>query len=403
LAVLTCALVSRIAPAQPSSATPEPAEASAIEAALAADQKAREPEPEREDRGASATESMNPDLSLIANVAGAWFDDGDHLQSGAHDPDHTGFNLLGLELTFGASVDPYFRFDGTLVFSEFGVELEEAFATTLDMPLQLQARVGQFLTRFGRINPTHPHAWDFVDQPFAIGRVFGGEANRGLGVELSWLAPLPWYVELVASTIEARGAASNRSFFGGDDLGVESPADLLFVNAVKQFFPLTDDWSLAWGVSGAFGPNSTGRANRSDVYGTDVYLKYRPISRASPTIVSLQTEVIYRRRQVPESLLWDVSAYSQLFWRFAERFGSGLRYEYGSPAFDRGGRREGDPLDPEWTDSRHRLTAAFTHWPTEFSRVRLQASRDMPGWREPIHAVFIAAQFVTGAHGAHVF
>ena len=55
-------------------------------------------------------------------------------------------------------VDPYFRFDSNLVFSQFGVEIEEAYATTLDLPANLQVRAGQFLTRFGRINATHPHA-----------------------------------------------------------------------------------------------------------------------------------------------------------------------------------------------------------------------------------------------------
>jgi len=38
-----------------------------------------------------------------------------------------------------------------------------------------------------------------------LARVFGGEGNRGLGVELSYLTPLPWYVELVASVTGASG------------------------------------------------------------------------------------------------------------------------------------------------------------------------------------------------------
>src|SRR6185436_1278344 len=101
---------------------------------------------------------------------------------------------------------------------------------------------------------------------------------------------LPWYVELVGSATRADGEGTARSFFGADNLGVDSLMDLLYVTALKQFFPLSDDWSLAWGLSGAFGPNSTGRDNRSEVYGTDVYLKFRPITYGSYTIVSLQSE-----------------------------------------------------------------------------------------------------------------
>ena len=38
------------------------------------------------------------------------------------------------------------------------VELEEAIMTTRSLPKGLQLKAGQFLTEFGRINPTHPHA-----------------------------------------------------------------------------------------------------------------------------------------------------------------------------------------------------------------------------------------------------
>lgn len=346
---------------------------------------------------AQAVQSMNPDLSLILDGAAGWFSDEDHGQTGAHDPSRTGFTLQQLELSASAIVDPYFRFDANIVFGLFGVEVEEAYGTTLGLPARLQARFGQFLHRFGRINPTHPHSWEFVDQPFAIGRVFGGEGGRGLGVELSWLTPLPWYVETVGSVLQADGEPNARSFYGGNDLGVKEPGDLLYVTALKQFFPLSEDWSLFWGLSGAFGPNSTGRDNRTDVYGTDLYLKFRPITRQSFTIVALTMEALYRRREVPEGLLEDVSGYAQVFWKFAQRWGTAARYEFGSAATG------DDPLDPEWNDARHRVSANLTFWPTEFSRLRLQGSRDMRTWTDPVNAVFLAAELVTGAHGSHAF
>lgn len=352
----------------------------------------------------STPAAMNPEISVVADFALAIFSDDDHLQSGAHDPSDTGFNLQQLELSLRAPVDPYFRFDAFLVFGLSGVELEEAYGTTLDLPGGLQARFGQFLTKFGRINATHPHAWDFADQPFALGRVFGGEGNRGLGVELSWLAPLPWHAELSASMTGAGGAGTNRSFVGGEDWDVEGPSDLLLVTALKQFFPLTSSWSLLWGTSAAFGPNATGRDNRSEVYGVDWYLKYRPLSGASSTELRWQTELFHRRRQIPEAVVWDVSGYSQLAWRFSKRWESAGRYEYGSTPFDLDGRRIVDPLDPEVTGPRHRFSASLTHRPTEFSRLRLQGSADVPDFRpQPIYAAFLTAEVVVGAHGAHAY
>ncbi len=393
-----------------------PEDLAAIEEALAADQEDREDQQrdtgsDEDDRSepssaiGRALQSLNPDLSFIADIALAWFTSDDHLQTGGHDPTSNGFNLQQLELSVSAAVDPYFRFDANLVFSLFGVEIEEAYATTLGLPGRLQLRLGQFLTRYGRLNPTHPHSWDFVDQPFSLGRVFGGEGNRGLGVELSWLLPLPWYVEILGSATGAAGASTNRSFFGDQDLGVDNLDDFLYVVAIKQFFALSDDWSLYWGISGAFGPNGTGRDNASEVYGTDLYLKWRPISRGSFHVVSLQTEWFYRRRQIPGDVLQDVSGYVQFFWRFVQRWAAAVRYEYGSPPWDDAGDvAEGDYLDPKWLDHRHRVTANVTFWPTEFSRFRLQGSVDIPRWRDdPIWAFMLAVEFVTGAHGAHEF
>ncbi|MDH5675015.1 MAG: zinc-regulated TonB-dependent outer membrane receptor [Myxococcales bacterium] len=349
--------------------------------------------------------SLNPDISLIADFALAAFSDVDRSrQSGAHDPVANGFNLQQLELSVGAAVDPYFRFDANLVFGLFGVEIEEAYATTLGLPHRLQLRAGQFLTRFGRRNPTHPHTWYFVDQPFALGRVFGAEGARGLGAELSWLSSLPWYLELVTSTQMAAGEASARSFYGGSDPGVRGPLDLQQLLAIKQFFPLGDDWSLSWGISGAFGPNGSGRGNRSEIFGSDLYLKWRPISRQSVQVVSLHTEWFYRRRQVPEAVLQDVDSFSEVFWRFTQRWAVAARHDYGSPIWDSELARQPDELDPDWTDHRHRFAANVTFWPTEFSRLRLQPSIDLPLWQDdPIYAVFLAFEVVTGAHGSHPF
>jgi len=395
-------------PVQPEEtpATPEPsaAELDEIARALAADT-APAPSSSAPVPAASSTGSiMNPNISLILDTALAYFSDDEPLQTGAHDPTENGFNLQQLEMALNSAVDPYFRFDSNIVFSQFGVEIEEAYATTLSLPHSLQVRAGQFLTRMGRANSTHPHTWLFVDQPLVIGRYFGAEGNRGLGAELSYLTPLPFYLELVGSATDAAGEATARSFFGGNDLGVDGPLDLQYSTAAKTFFELSPNWSLLGGLSFASGPNATGRTNRTELYGADLFLKYRPITRQSTTIVELQSEWFYRRRQIPEDVLSDLSGYVHLFWRFSQRWGVAGRYELGTAAQTRSGEVAFDDVDPLWADSRHRGATNITFWPTEFSRLRVQGSVDVPGWRaNPIYAAFFAMEVVIGAHGAHHF
>jgi hypothetical protein len=348
------------------------------------------------------TASMNPDISAILDFALAWFSDEDPPQSGHHDPHRTGFNWQGLELTLGSNVDPYFRFDGHLGFSPEGVEVEEAYVTTLALPGSLQARFGKFLTRFGRSNATHPHTWNFADQPFELGRLFGGEGLGGLGAELSLVLPVPWSVELVGAAGEASGEGSARSFLGEQERPMKSLLEPVYSAAIRQFFPVSGDWSLAWGLSGAFGPNAAGDHTRTEIYGSDLYLKFRPLRGADPRVFSLLTEWFYRRRQLPGTVLEDYGQLTEGLWQFALRWAVAARYELGSPAFD-GAEVVIDPLDPDWLDTRYRVSASLSFWPTERSRFRWQAACDLPGQARVVGSTFLTAEVSVGAHGAHTF
>lgn len=406
LLALLSLLAARTSSAQ-EPASPAPADLSAIEAALARDAAAAPPPaaapgpaPASSTRG--VPQSLNPDISLMGDFALAAFSPNQPHQTGHHDPTQTGFNLQQLELSFGSAVDPYLRFDGNIVFSLEGVELEEAFATTLELPGRLQARFGMMLTRFGRLNSSHLHVWEFADQPFVLGRFFGGEGNRGLGLELSWLSPLPWYVELVASATNADGEGTARSFYGDDSPGIGDPSDLLYVAALKQFFAPSADWSLFWGLSGAFGPNASRQDARTELYGTDLYVKFRPLDQPNPPVVSLQTEWLYRRRDLLPRPLHDYGGYAQLTYRFVPRWSVAGRFEFGSVTRDPAGTPTLDALDPEWTRNRRRGALAVTYYPSEFSRFRLQGGRDT-GLGPGVWSAFLTAEVTTGAHAAHQF
>jgi hypothetical protein len=350
-------------------------------------------------------QSGNPDMSFILDVAGAHFtrenNDPAAWQLGAHDPNRTGFNLQQLELSINSAVDPYLRFDGNIVFSQFGVEVEEAYMTAFELPGGLQARLGQFLYKFGRINATHPHSWHFVDQPLVNGRFFGGEGTRGLGGELSWLAPLPWFAELTVAIGEANNQCCNRSFYGGEDLGITNwLRHPLYTGRLAQFFAFDDSWSLFWGVSMQTGPNPSGQGNRSQIYGTDLYLRWRPVDATQRQHVSLQAEANLRERQLPGRVLRDWGTYAQLVWQPLLRWETGVRTEWVSGA-------DSDPLDPTWTRLRDRQTVQLTFYPTHFSRFRLQVGRDESRWLaqgdQVGWIVFLAGEVVVGAHGAHGF
>ena len=378
-----------------------PEERAELERALGADSAAMDdsdvgPPTARPTGVAAVLQSLNPNLALILDATVSYFS-AEPLQAGAHDPNHTGFTLQQLEMHLDANVDPFFRLDANIVFSPSEVELEEAYATSLDLPVGLQLRVGRFLTRFGRSNNTHPHTWHFVDQPLVNGKLFGGEGSRGTGLEVSWLTPLPWYVELVASATEAAGAETARSFYGEDDRGVSGLEDLLYTLALKQFFPLDDDWSLLWGLSTQLGPNPTGDGARSTLLGSDLHLRYRPLHHAGRTSVELTVEGMLRRREIPGDTLQDWGMFAELVWQIDAEWEVGARHDFVSGVAN-------DPLDPDEDGPRNRTTLEVAFYPSHFARVRLQGAHDRPSWRdEPIWATSLALEVLIGAHGAHSY
>ncbi len=340
--------------------------------------------------------ATNLDIALILDAAAAWFSS-EGLQTGAHDPPDTGFHLQQLEMSLGENVDHLFELRANLVFSAFGVEVEEAYGRTLALPGGLQLRAGQFLTRMGRLNATHPHTWSFVDQPIVNGTLLGSEGSRGPGVEVSWLSPLPWYAELIASATEAGGECCAKSFMGGNDLGVNSIGDFVYTLGLRQFFDLSSDVGLAWGMTTQQGPNSTGNGNRTEIYLTDLYLRWRPTANTARMALSWTLEGMMRRRQLPGTLRVDAGGYTQLVWNLNKTWEMGARYGYvtGSPD---------DDLVPEATDDRHRVSTQVTYRPSHFSRLRLQGSVDNPLYRaEPIYVGMLAIEFLVGAHGAHKY
>ena len=342
-----------------------------------------------------ALPSANPAMSLIFDGALAGFSVDEPLQFGGHDPRNNGFNFQQLEMHLESAVDPYLHFLTNIVFGQEGVEVEEAFAESTALPLGLQLRAGQFLMPFGRINPTHPHSWNFVDQPLGNGKFFGSEGSRGMGALISWLVPVGWFSEVRAASSEATGDCCARSFAGDADWSVRSPTDLLYTMTWKNFVPFNEDWSLFLGLSAQLGPNATD--NRSEIFGADVYLRYRPVADPERRSLSLQVEHARRSRQLTAATLVDQAGYAQLVAVVALRWETAWRTEWATGLV-------GDPLNPEWISQRTRHAAQLTFYPSHFSRLRLQVSRDNPTWLpDPIWGAVLAIEVLIGEHGAHLF
>lgn len=338
-------------------------------------------------------------LSLVADFALASFSDTPALLGG-HDPQNMGFNLQGLELNLAGAVDPFLRFDSSIIFTLEGVEIEEAYATTMALPAALQLRAGQFLTNFGRANPTHLHAWNFTLLPLGISKFFGGDQLRGLGIELSQILPLPWTVQWSLSAQNIGSDDTGRSFLPSHE-EITSLHHLTAAARLDQFFEPSRSLDLLFGLSAVVGPADTDPYRRSEIFGADILLKWSPLAGTGGyKEVGFQNEAWLRRRHLGSTPLQDWAALSELYfspnrsWRFA------ARHELATGLPD-------DPLDPDWTKTRQRTSANISLTPTHFSRIRLEYAADHMPYRHDstplIHMIFLQLELVAGAHGAHTY
>jgi hypothetical protein len=366
---------------------------------------------------------MNIGFVALTDAGWSTASDVGALETGDHDPHVRGFTMPNAEISLDGAVDPYFKGFSNIVLKidsagETGIELEEAYALTTSLPLNLQLKAGQFFAEFGRQNPQHPHAWAFVDQPLVLSRMFGPEGLRSQGIRLSWLVPTPFYTEALIGVFNSRGGTTSSfrspdspEIHGGvpDTRPVNGLQDMLIVPRINASFDLSDTQTLLLGASAAFGPNNSGPSARTEVYGVDGYWKWKaPAAEQGFPFLSMQAEALLRRYgaaervsadvptvTLPNETLKDRGAYAQVLWGIKPRIVAGLRSDWAS----------GDKaaFDSELRAKRFRLSPNFTLYPTEFSKLRVQYNYDDRTGIGSDHSLWFQFEFLIGAHAAHKF
>jgi hypothetical protein len=368
-------------------------------------------------------QSLNPDMSVILDTDVGYQRRAPQLLSG-DDPDlgaegtrHAlGFIAQEVEFAFSAIVDPYFKGEVYLTIPNLeGIEVEEAFATTTSLPWNLQVKAGSFRSAFGRQNGQHLHVQDFTRRPLINAAFLGADGMRGPGVQVSWLSPLPFFLTLSGEAFTLRSDPADQS---GDlpqpvaSFGADASHRPTLAAEAKAFFPLGENWSLYSGVNFASGKSAgllladgtpAGVGRESQLYGADVYLKWKPANvSAGYQSLALQAEAILRHLSAGDTLEdeWDGGAYAQIVAQFARRWFFGIRGDVvGVPSSSVLARTE-------------RIGASLTFQPSEFARVRGYVEAEHAGGTsallpqaqpEWVPAVFLQLEYSIGAHGAHPY
>lgn len=348
-----------------------------------------------------AFQSLNPDLAVIIDgVAG--YAERAPLRLAGDDPDlkgdattpAAGFNLQEVEFAFQGAVDPYFRADVFLTIPNLsGLEVEEAFVTSTSLPADLQVKAGVFRSALGRQNGQHLHSQSFTRRPLLNAAYLAEDGLRAPGVQVSWLAPLPFFLQLNAEafSVGPPDSLSQPNTFGGG-----KRTDLTYAAELKAFAPVSDALSIYGGLNFATGlsPGLDGHPDlegaRSFLYGADLYVKYRPANERESFFNIAWTTEYFMRKLGPHL---DAGLYSQLVLQFARSWSAGVREDVlGLPA---------SGIQPLTSKTAVMLT--FTA--TEFARLRAHVEREFahsPDVKDSM-AAYLVLEISLGAHGAHAF
>lgn len=332
-----------------------------------------------------APQSFNPDISLNGDFVAKY-----RSREGGHPTSK--FDFRELELGFSGAVDPYTRADiiATIAHEDgdYSTDLEEAYLTFLQMPYNLQARVGKFRAEFGRANPIHVHALPWPEYPFVIQRYFGEEGLSGTGAELSWLVPNKWD-QFISLTYEIMNN-DNDKLFAGDQAD-----DVTHLARLKTFRDLSPTSTLEWGTSFAVGPNDHGHgSHRSMAEGFDVTYRWKPKEAGLYQSFLWQTEVMAAQAEIRGGQESSWGMYSAAEYQFARRWKFGLRYDNAQLPFNSSEQEVGYSAYLTF------LQSEFLFWRLAYMYIDRSFRDDNVSDEQ---RVMLQVNFTLGAHPAHKY
>lgn len=385
---------------------------SALEAQLAAAEQAQSlPAASAAGFGGSGNAS-NPAIGVIlqgqawnyGEDPGGYFIPGFPL-GGEAGPFDEGMAIGEAEINISANVDDKFTawLTAPLVVEdgESGIEIEEAWLETTALPAGLSARFGRFFSGIGYLNNKHAHSWDFADQSLPY-QAFLGDQYLDDGVQLRWIAPMDIYLEAGAEVL--RGSRYPASGAAHSGYGANS----LFLNVGGDF---GSDHSWLAGVS-HLRASSIDRPSGdedepilftgdSDTTIAHFVYKWAPNGNWKQRNLVVSSEFFWRAEDgdytLPGASPFGASI-DQRGWYLQAAYQPFPRWRFGA----RIDQLSGDNIFGSADDDPRRLSL-MTDWSnSEFSRLRLQYTRDDAGFSGDDQW---GLQYILsiGAHGGHTF
>ncbi len=322
------------------------------------------------------TKIANPDISFIGDFR-AWYT--------SEGPRNWDMEMHEVESSFRSVIDPFARADIFIGMGhndgEFEFELEEAYLTTLSLPYQLQAKVGKFRSNVGKINRLHPHALPFIDVPAVYANFFGDEGLNDQGASVNWLVPNRRFYQELSFEV-TRGPGESESFTRSDG------NHMLYTSHLKNFWDLSDNASLEFGLSGLAGPNAVGYT--TTIVGLDATYKWKPLQFNTFKSLTLQFEAFQSRKDMGSSMITANGMYALINYQLAQRWFLSGRFDHADL-----------PDNPDWNEKAVSTTLGW--YLSEYQKIEIGGRTSWGPDLDQSYQALLGMVFVIGTHGAHEY
>lgn len=307
-----------------------------------------------------------------------------------------GLQFDGAEISLISVVDPYWTLQSNIVFTPDGVDPEEVWVRSTNLP-GVQVKLGKLRGTFGKHGLLHAHAFPFVQAPIVMANTIGEEGFKDAGLEASWLTPLPWFSEVTGGIYQAIVADDEHPL----DFGSTRHDNVPFLGHFKNVFDLNAATTLELGQSILQGRGTEG--NVHGAYGADVTVRNVPPSNSNRRGWILQGEYIQKGSSAAGAYAREQDGgYASFQYRLSQIWWIGVRGEQARKSFtDFLVDEAGAPIPGRVT----RASANIAWTPSEFSFVRLEyshASADK-GVHRSDDRLMIQMSYTIGFHPAHAY
>jgi len=303
--------------------------------------------------GVRQQSGLNPNLSLSGDFFAAVSSSNNDFISkpSSYSYGNNGFDLREVEVSLIAPLDPFTRGKTHISFTENEITIEEAYLEWLNLPANLNLKMGLFNAEYGIVNRYHDHALPQFDRPKILVNMFSNASVGGFGIAGNFLLPTLLFADASNFDVSVIKGGNDNSFTS------QGKYNLLYVAKFNNYYDINRDIYFEWSLSGVAGKNDS--TNMSYVGNLGFTVKWAPVGRAKYRTIDWKTEILYSRRETATGNIDSKGFYTSLQNKLNARYWLSGRVGYSELPWDKN--------QHEWD-----ITGCLDVWQSEFVFLRFQ-------------------------------